>query len=223
VNSPSVIHPRARLLAGCAAALVACSGAARPTARMSPTEGQSMNRHPAPMIAHVAAGTEDDFRALEVGADFRTSMTRVNTDPFLSRTHGGRWVNTYVNAVGLAAYQRGEDLPVGSVVVKESFEPNTARDGPDLAVRGPIFVMERRARGYYPERGDYWYAIWIENPTGRTSLYEDGRASPSVYWRGHSARIQYCEDCHADFDNRMGGVPRAQQAWTTAGAAPAAR
>jgi hypothetical protein len=207
-----------------ALALAACGGgtthtanrpapASRP-ARMSPAEGAAMNRHPAPMIEHVPAGSEDDFRPLEIGADFRAAMTRVNTAPFVSRTHGGRWVNVYVNRVGLAAYQRGDELPVGSVVVKESFEASTDGAGPDLAVRGPLFVMERRAAGYFPDRGDYWYAIWIENPAGRTSLYNDGRASPSVYWRGRSARVQYCEDCHADYVARMGGVPRGSRAWT---------
>lgn len=193
-----------RALAALGLTLLGCAGA-------SGAGSGNMNAHPGRMMG-MPAGAEDTFGALEVGADYATSMTRVNREPFLSPTHGRRWVNVYVNAVGLRAYQAGEDLPVGSIVVKESFEDGGGR--PDLTRRGPVFVMERRAAGYAPDRGDYWYALHWAQPTGPNARLPNGQALPPLYWRGRSARVQYCENCHSAYEpNRMGGVPREQQTW----------
>jgi hypothetical protein len=96
-------------------------------------------------------------------------------------------------------------LPVGSIVVKESFEDGGGH--PDLNQPGPVFVMERRADGYAADRGNYWYAIQWAHPTGSHARLANGQALPPIYWRGRSPRVQYCEDCHNAFDNRMGGVP----------------
>ena len=188
---------------------------------MSRETAALMNQHHDHMIAEVRAGSEDEFAPLEIGADYQTTMTKMNREPFVSPTHGRRWVNVYVNRIGLDAYRREADLPVGSIVVKESFEDVGGH--PDLAQRGPTFLMERRAPGYATTRGDYWYAIHWANPVGAHSTMDNGQRLPPLYWRGRSARVQYCEDCHNAYDNRMGGVPRDNQSWSADGgtAAPA--
>ena len=57
-------------------------------------------------------------------ADGYTRWPRFNTVPYPSATHGGRLVNNYASPVGADAYGRYEDvgeMPVGSVLAKDSF------------------------------------------------------------------------------------------------------
>src|SRR5262245_5349457 len=100
--------------------LVACS--APPPAAPTPTD-------------------EGRYGPLDVGADYAT-YRRLTTAPFLSAVHGDRWVHVYVNAVGADAYLTGAPIPVGTIIVKESWE---GQDGRASSVPGPIFLMEKRA------------------------------------------------------------------------------
>lgn len=102
---------------------------------------------------------------------------------------------------------------MGSIVVKESFED--AGGHADPSQPGPVFVMERRAAGYAPDRADWWYAIHWAHPGGAHGRMPNGQPLAPIYWRGASERVQYCEDCHNAFDNRMGGVPGAERTWMT--------
>jgi hypothetical protein len=154
----------------------------------------------APAAAPAAVRDDGDrFGPLEVGADYRR-YRRVTDLPYLSTVHGGRWVHVYISEVGADAYLRGSDIPVGTVVVKASWQPDAA--GQPSSVAGPIFVMEKRAPGYAPDHGDWWFAIhWASPPPDRRT----GRAAP-LYWRGTSARVDYCRDCHDAYDRGLGGL-----------------
>ncbi len=69
---------------------------------------------------------------------------RFSTSPYLSAVHAGRFINNYANPIAAAPYGRygeGGPLPVGSVVVKDSFSVST--DG--RVAFGPAFVMEKVA------------------------------------------------------------------------------
>jgi hypothetical protein len=142
---------------------------------------------------------EDRFGPLDVGADY-TRFRRVTSLPYLSTVHGGRWVHVFVNEVGANAYVGGAAIPVGTVVVKASWESDAA--GQPSSVAGPLFVMEKRAPGYAPEHGDWWYAIhWAEpTPTQRARL------GGPIYWRGSSPKVEYCTDCHDAYDRGLGGL-----------------
>lgn len=155
-----------------------------------------------------AADPAAAYAPLEVGAD-HASYTKVNKSSFLSPTHGKRFVDIYVNDVGLAAYQSGGDFPVGSVIVKTSWE---SKDGQPTDVAGPIFVMEKRAAGFAPDRDDWWYGLhWEDVPeTWRARM---GGAS-QVYWRSPSQKVDYCAGCHEVYDHHMGLPPEEQRAWT---------
>src|SRR5688572_1967479 len=72
---------------------------------------------------------QSKFGPLEVGADWKT-YTKLNKAAFPSETHGGRMVDTYVNTVGLEAFKKGEDMPVGSIVVKTSKDADDGSEGP---------------------------------------------------------------------------------------------
>lgn len=146
------------------------------------------------------------YADLEVGADWQ-SYTKLNRIPAKSKTHGGRFVDTWVNAVGVSAYKDDNaEIPVGTVIVKTSWE---AVDGAPSTVAGPIFVMEKRAPGYDEEHNDWYYAIhWAEPP----AKWRERLGGP-IYWRSPSTKVAYCFDCHESYDRELGGVPEALRNW----------
>ena len=149
----------------------------------------------------MAPDEASQFAPLEIGTDWQ-SYTKLNKASYLSETHGGRMVDTYVNEAGFEAFKKGEDLPVGSIVVK------TSKDSKD-GTEGPLFVMEKRAPGFNKEHGDWWFAIHWANPPEKWKKTLGG----PVYWRTPSKKAMYCSDCHDNYVTGMGGVPEAQQAW----------
>jgi hypothetical protein len=147
------------------------------------------------------------FSPLEVGADYR-SWKMVNTQPFLSPTHGKRFVNIYVNEVGLAAYTGEAEFPVGTIIVKDSFE---SQGGKPSEVAGPLFVMEKRRAGYAPEHQDWYYALyWSNVPPDWVDRMGGVR---QVHWRSPSPKIDYCWKCHENYDREVGLPPEPLRAW----------
>lgn len=167
--------------------LAACGGA-----------GAKMDQQGAGMMSAKAMASDPaaTFGPLEVGADY-ASYVKMNTTPVTSETHGGRLVDTYVNAVGAAAYLDDDaELPEGTVIVKTSMEASGGG-------AGPIFVMEKRAPGFDAEHGDWAYAIhWAEPPPAWAK-----RLGGPIYWRSPSPRVNYCVECHDNYDRNLGGVP----------------
>jgi hypothetical protein len=130
------------------------------------------------------------FGDLEVGADYATSMTKINRNPFVSKDHGRRWVNTYANEAALPMiFEEEGTFPVGSIIVKESFEDDS---GAPSNTRGPTFVMEKRESGFNPAQNDWWYAIHWANPEGPNAS-ADGKP---LYWRTPAPKVNYCFKCH---------------------------
>ena len=75
---------------------------------------------------------------------------------FVSSGHAsGRWdVDVYANEPALRALvTRTREAPVGTIVVEEHFE-KSGSGGP-----GPVMVMEKRAKGFSPEHGDWRYTV----------------------------------------------------------------
>jgi hypothetical protein len=160
--------------------LAACGGAPAPAPRSSPVTDEST------------------FGPLEVGADFAT-YRRVSPAPFLSTVHGDRWVEVFVNETGADAYLSGAAIPVGTIVVKTSWE---RRDGQISDIPGPLYVMEKRAPGYDPDVGDWWYAIHWATPTEK----QREKLGGPIYWRGRSPKAAYCIHCHASYQRSLGGL-----------------
>jgi len=149
-----------------------------------------------------APDPEAVFGPLEVGADW-ASYHKVSKHPFPSKTHGGRFVEVYVNDVGHAAYISDAEFPVGTVIVKTSWE---SEGGVASDVPGPIFVMRKEKPGYSPEHNDWYYAIHWEHPAPKWN-------TQPLYWRGLSHKVDYCRKCHDDYDREIGGVPQDARAW----------
>ena len=164
---------------------------------------EKMGKMDSAMMSNKAMPIDDasKYGALEVGADWK-SYTKLNKASFKSETHGGRMVDTYVNNVGLEAFKKGEEMPVGSIIVKTSKD---ADDGSE----GPVFVMEKRAAGFNKDHGDWWFAIHWENPP---PMWQKRLGGP-IYWRTPSKKADYCADCHDDYVTGLGGVPDEQRAW----------
>ena len=121
----------------------------------------------------------------EKGAVEHVTWQTFNTAPYVSATHGGRYVNNAANAVAAAAYGRYEDVgkaPAGSLLAKNSF---VVMPNGKVAI-GPLFTMTKMDAGWYAESGDWRYAMVM--PDGSTWGVTKGK---------NSKGMQFCIDCHS--------------------------
>ena len=100
--------------------------------------------------------------------------------------HGGRFLNTFVNEVGLEEYLKFSDereenpMPVGTIVAKESFKVNKK----NAVKKGPLFFMEKVAAGTADEYGNWVY----------TAIQPNGKPV--------KASQKFCHDCHGAFSDQ---------------------
>ena len=108
---------------------------------------------------------------------------RANTAPYLSSSHGRRYLNNFVNPKGVAylEFEKAGRLPVGSIIAKESF--SVSADG--KASVGPLFVMEKMPKGFNYVSGDWRY----------TMIMPDGQILGVTKGKG-SAAVKFCISCH---------------------------
>ncbi len=106
-----------------------------------------------------------------------------NDAPYISATHGQRYVNSYANrmAANYATLKEGEKLPVGSVLAKDSI---TVTDE-DHIHPGALFVMEKLPKGTSPDTADWRYIMVM--PDG--SLFGDTTGD-------RAGAVSYCHECH---------------------------
>lgn len=128
-------------------------------------------------MAGLYAGSElDEIRNYQ-------SWEIFNDAPFVSATHGQRYVNNYANAIAVnyAILKEGEKLPVGSVLAKDSVTVT----GDGRVFPGAMFGMEKLPEGTSPETADWRYFMVI--PDG--SIFGDTTGdNPHL--------MTYCHDCH---------------------------
>lgn len=113
-----------------------------------------------------------------------TEWQRFNSSPYASATHGRRLVNNYVNETGAARYGRFEEagpMPVGTVIAKDSFV--VTEDG-EIAP-GPLFVMEKMAKGFHEVSGDWRYTMIL--PEGGLFGMTKGPGAE---------KVEFCIGCH---------------------------
>jgi hypothetical protein len=110
---------------------------------------------------------------------------RVNTAPYVSATHGSRYVNNYPGPEAAEAYRQFEEIgvmPAGGRIAKDSFTVS-----PDGRVGvGPLFIMEKMAEGFNEASADWRYAMIM--PDGSLFGVTNGPGSQNV---------QFCAECHA--------------------------
>lgn len=142
-----------------------------------------------------SASTKVATIPLEVGGDY-LSYTKLTPEPFLSKVHGNRLVNVYVTPNAAQAYLSGSPMPVNAIVVKDSFANVNGKPGP----AGPLFVMQKRAPGYAPDHGDWYYGLYWAQPNGKVLVAQ-----------GQQEGVGYCISCHDSYDRQLGGlVPTSQ-------------
>jgi hypothetical protein len=152
-----------------------------PCAAENPCKPEAANTTSGPQIIHAAALT-DEVAALV--RDYQ-SWQRLNTVPYVSATHGSRYVNNYPGPEAAAAYGRFEAIgamPAGGRIAKDSF--TVTRDG-RIGV-GPLFLMEKMATGFDAASDDWRYAMIM--PDGSLFGVTGGQGSQNV---------QFCAECHA--------------------------
>ena len=172
----AVIRRRRLLLSGAFTLVSACAAEA-----CGAPSGGLVGASDRPAGGAIARGSRDGGAidgAPSLPADYHTNFTRVNKARFVSSGHAsGRWsVDVYANEPALRALAtRTRDAPVGTIVVEEHFEKNGSGGA------GPVMVMEKRAKGFSPEHGDWRYTV--VGSAGQ--LVKDGV-------------VESCSGCHDD-------------------------
>lgn len=112
-----------------------------------------------------------------------------NSAPYLSATHGNRYVNNYANARAsdYGSLAKGIKLPAGSVLAKDSF--TVTDEGKVFA--GALFVMEKLTAGASPDNADWRYVMIM--PDG--SLFGDSMGDGAE-------EMTFCHTCHKIKANR---------------------
>lgn len=108
---------------------------------------------------------------------------RFNTAPYLSATHGNRYVNNYTNVNGriYGLYENAGEMPVNAIIVKEAF--TVTSDGGVFT--GPLSIMEKMEPGFNPEHGDWRY----------TEIMPDGSILGETKAENAQA-VGFCATCH---------------------------
>jgi hypothetical protein len=121
------------------------------------------------------------------------SWTNYATQPYVSDTHGGRFVNNYANARGsnYGLYENAGPSPEGTVLAKDSFsvKPN------GKVGAGPMFLMEKMAAGFDGDSQDWRYTLIM--PNGQVFGTTGGK---------NSDKVGFCAECHVaveDQDSRF--------------------
>lgn len=120
-----------------------------------------------------------DYPAAGVYMDWK----RYNTAPFLSATHGQRYVNSYANARGkdFGNLAQGARYPEGTIFAKDSLSAIAA----DRIFPGALFLMEKLPEGGHPQTADWRYVMIL--PDG--SLFGDTMGE-------NAKKVAYCHTCH---------------------------
>jgi len=132
------------------------------------------------LIKDLAAGYAKS--GLPVAGHYRGWKNFAN-QPYVSDTHGGRYVNNYGNSLA-ASYGRYEEagrMPVGAMLAKDSF----AAKGNGKLAAGPLFLMEKMAAGFNKDSGNWRYTMVL--PSGQVFGTTNGAGS---------AKMQFCYECH---------------------------
>ncbi|MFK5980998.1 MAG: cytochrome P460 family protein [Rhizobiaceae bacterium] len=111
------------------------------------------------------------------------SWKRYNSEPYLSATHGQRYVNNYANGLvdNYGKLKNGETYPVGTVFAKDSITVTKQKE----IYLGAMFVMEKLTKGKSPETADWRYVMVL--PDG--SMFGDTTGD-------EAESVEYCHACH---------------------------
>ena len=155
-----------------------------------------------PNVAASASPTPPAGNLLEMTQNYSKVLVKMNSKTWNSRTHGHRWVNTYVSKEAVGAYKNSKLLPEGSLVVKESFE-NV--DGKPSTTAGPLYVMLKGKASDSPSTGGWQFALQWDKPVPGNNE----QIQTPVKWLPGDHNLNYCVRCHNRFKaaDYLGGIP----------------
>ena len=107
--------------------------------------------------------------------------SRFNKSPYVSDTHGSRFVNNYSNRKRYGKYENSGTMKAGTILAKDSFLLSPS----GKAEPGPLFLMEKMKAGYNKENGDWAYTLIL--PDGNIYGTSQGKDAENV---------TFCSDCH---------------------------
>ena len=148
-----------------------------------------VNPVPVPHVV-VPVVTPPSASGAEATAPFRAldyqSLVPMHVEPVRNPLHGNRWIRVWVSPGAETAYQTGQKLPEGSLLVMNSLEDRWGRPGLDV---GPLYAMEMK------DGKPHFTYYWPRVPVARRG--ETGGAE-RAYWRGEDANLASCLSCHLD-------------------------
>ena len=105
------------------------------------------------------------------------------SQPYVSDTHGGRFVNNYANATdaNYVKYEAAGRVAVGSMLAKDSFMVT----GQGKTAAGPLFLMEKMPAGFKEASGNWRYTMVM--PNGQIFGTTNGK---------NSGKVTFCYECH---------------------------
>lgn len=163
----------------CAPKKSACGpcGAAAPAVKL--TDGEARTVYACLKAELAAAYAKSNHPVAKAYAKWK----RYNTVSYTSATHGSRFVNNYGNAKAsdYSKYDQVKRMPVGAILAKDSF---VVQAGGKVAL-GPLFLMEKMAKGWNKASGDWRY----------TMIMADGTITGVTKGKG-SANMEFCYGCH---------------------------
>ena len=124
----------------------------------------------------------------EIGSTYRT-WGATATAPAAPGPHGSRFLFTFANEVALDEYiqyrdEGGFEMPVGSVLAKESFSLHKKGKKKGQPRKGPLFIMTKVAAGVADET-DAWVYSALQ-PNGKVMKIKQS----------------FCHDCHAAYEDQ---------------------
>ncbi len=147
-------------------------------ARLDPGAAErAYGRIKADMAARFAASREPAAMAYQ-------RWWRANRSPYLSATHGSRYVNNYVNGPArvYGTLAPGTAMPVGSIIAKDAVSIDSA----GRVLPGALALMEKMPPGYDAAARDWRYALIL--PDG--SVFADSSGA-------NPGGAAFCVTCHA--------------------------
>jgi hypothetical protein len=127
----------------------------------------------------------------DASAESYLDWRRYSKRPYVSATHGGRYVQNYANdtAKAYGSYEKAGEMPEGSVLAKDSFTVSKASGRAKL---GPLFLMEKMPEGWYAKTDDWRYTLIMPN----------GQVVGTTKGQG-AGNVAFCIQCH-----KLGSGPK---------------
>ncbi len=117
-------------------------------------------------------------------AKWYAQWAKFSKQPYVSATHGGRFVHNYASkkaAGGYGRFEKAGKMARGGVLAKDSFSVTPKGQ---VSV-GPLFLMEKMKPGFMKASNDWRYTLIM--PNGQVVGTTKGKGSKSV---------QFCITCH---------------------------